>query len=168
MLYIESLSVNVLYGFQLIHPFKNGHLLVKVNTYPYRGSSIAITSRTRWENGGWQGKSDVDVKQLLPIKDIEKALMGDKPVEVVSTLSPRGEYELHVNGKLSVTATVEEAEPLDLSRPKAKPKSSFRGEGLPMLLKKGQAGIIVAPTDGQYGVARDIMLRSAKKRDSAE
>ena len=161
---------NTSFGFHLIHPFKNGHVLVRVLTYPLRGSRITVCANTPWRKGGWMGESDVEVEGIVPVKNVEQILMGNEPVEIVSSLSHNGAYRLYIGGKLVANANVKSASSLDLSNPEDEkiPYGSgwdvkkFQGKGLPMILKKGQAGIIVGPTDSGKGVAQNIVLMPAK------
>jgi hypothetical protein len=140
------------YGFQVIHPLKEGHVLANVSSTAvtlYRGGS--------WTNIGWgnpaTGEKVTATKkagEVLPIQP-------DKEYDVISELSSSGRYRLWINGTLMCDHQVKEARPLVLEM-KDGPiyggseaptlYGSFQGPAFESKLKSGQAGVIVGPMDG--------------------
>jgi hypothetical protein len=148
------------YGLQIIHPWRNGQVVVAIQK-----DGIRVHAGGAWSAIGYGGKGGLAVKdspglaQLLPID-------GDRDRELVSRLDARGNYALYIDGQLAVLCTVTNAEPLDLQikagakvpRASTRDELKFTGEGLPTRLEPGQAMIIVEPLDSGANVASNIVL----------
>ena len=146
------------YGFQTIHPWRQGHALVTVTP-----SRILISTCGSWAKTGWGGGDSLPIvkaeayDQVMPIEPDRKHL-------VTSELDPEGNYRLWIDELLVASATIRDASPLGLIiPPKVRPPGcstrvelEFAGQGLPQALFAGQAGVILGPRDWGHNVASRI------------
>ena len=136
------------FGFQIIHPFKDGHVLIAV------GSAVTIHRGGSWTKIGWGDPSSSDRveptaagKRILPLKP-------GVPHSVVSQLSHTGRYLLWMDGSLVCQHLIEKASRLELeSKGRIWGGSSwngvsFAGPKFRTQLQPGEAGLILSPMDG--------------------
>jgi serpin B len=144
--------------FQVIHPFKKGHILVTVS------GDIRISTIGEWVQVGWSGAGSNVVLtkgaafgQMLPFED-------NREYQIASYLDSAGNYQLFVDQELVASATINRAKPLSLVIPAGvRPpggsswaEHKFEGKDLPQVLLPGQAGIIVGPLDTGTNVIRQV------------
>lgn len=139
------------YGFQVIHPFEKGHVLLSVHS---RG--VTIHRGGVWGSIGWGNPSTSDkvlltaaAAEILPLKD-------GVPYQVISQLTDGGEYQLWIDDTVICRHEIEAAEPLLLNVPpntslwggSVWDRTPFSGEGFNAQLETGHAGLILGPMDG--------------------
>jgi hypothetical protein len=151
------------YGFQVIHPLEQGHLLISVDPSVvrlYRGGS--------WADIGWGNPKTSEemtptakAREVLPIQP-------DKDYDVTSELGRWGRYRLSINGTLICEHQVKDASTLVLEikdhafwgGPEAPDlNGSFRGRDFESKLRPGQAGVILGPTDRSGNEQRLSQIR---------
>jgi len=138
------------YGFQVIHPLTEGHVLVSVS------SSVTIHRGGSWGEIGWGNPATSDkikfaggAAKVLPLKANTKHT-------VTSELSAQGKYRLWIDDALICAHTIEATKPLVLEVPKKAAvwggsgwaRTPFAGEGFKSKLEPGHAGLILGPMDG--------------------
>lgn len=153
--YARSLSA---YGLQLIHPFKDGQVIVHITK-----SGVGMSSPRAWTEVGYHGgdrralKQTEDHRDIFPMKDGEE-------YRFASTLAADGSYQLSVNDKVVVTAKVTKAQAISFEiEPGTRfpgasgwAKLKFKGEGFPMAWKLGYAGVLVEPLDNGKNIVSDL------------
>ncbi len=146
------------YGLQLIHPFKDGQVIVHITK-----SGVGMSSPRAWTEVGYHGgdrralKQTEDHRDIFPMKDGEE-------YRFASTLAADGSYQLSVNDKVVVTATVTKAQAISFEiEPGTRfpgasgwAKLKFKGEGFPMAWKLGYAGVLVEPLDNGKNIVSDL------------
>ncbi len=140
------------YGFQIIHPLKEGHILASLDS-----RAVTLFRGGSWADIGW-GNPAASEKVSLAKKASEiLPLQPDKDYDVISELSRAGRYRLWINGTLICEHEIKDASPLVLEM-KDGPVwggseaptlyGRFQGPDFEPKLKTGQAGVIIGPTDG--------------------
>lgn len=160
------------YGFQVIHPFGSGHVLVSVY------SGVTIHRGGSWGDAGWgnprtgdNGEMTDDAREILPLE-------AGTAHQVVSQLSDSGDYRLWIDDKLICLHAIREAAPLALEVPEDRrvsggsgwDRTPFAGEDFDPKLKPGHAGLILGPMDGSGPKQnfQQISLSSVPKDDAVE
>lgn len=138
------------FHFQVIHPFKKGHVLISLH------SGLTIHRGGSWGDVGWGHPTNgdkvtlsKDAADILPLK-------ANVEYKVVSQLSKKGVYTLSVDGKLVCRHTIKKAKPLVLEFPKkggiwlgsSFDRTGFAGEDFKPKLQPGHTGLILGPMDG--------------------
>ena len=138
------------YGFQVIHPFGSGHVLITVY------SGVTIHRGESWGDIGWGNprtsdkvEMTEDAREILPLE-------SGTPHQVVSQLSDSGDYRLWIDDKLICLHAIREAASLALEVPEDRrvsggsswDRTPFAGEDFEPKLKPGHAGLILGPMDG--------------------
>lgn len=150
------------YGIQIIHPFKQGQVLVSL------WRDVAIGTGGPWDQFGWgDPKSHVTIKKApdlaksLPLETAEGAT-----VRITSRLDAAGNYRLELDGRTIAEAKIDEVLPLVLDLPTGQgphqAKGKFSGAGLPRALATGEAGLLLSPLDGGVNSASDVRLDAAE------
>jgi len=160
------------YGFQVIHPFESGHILVTVH------SGVTIHRGGSWGDIGWGNPATSDKVVLPAAVNTIFPLKTNVPHRIVSELLDNGDYQLLINETLIFRHTIEAAKPLSLDVPPKEPvwggsgwdRTPFAGKEFIPQLKTGQAGLIVGPMDGSgpRQFIKDVSLASAVHRGSGE
>ncbi|HEX4132145.1 MAG TPA: protein kinase, partial [Pirellulales bacterium] len=128
-------------GFQVVHPWQKGHVLVSM-----RGR-LRITPGGPWAMPGWTVKgAGVPYEKTKYFGD-ELPLKDDVEHSVISQLDAKGQYRMWYDGHLVATAVITEAQPLTLEITDKRSKT-LTGEGLPEVFPPGRAAVIIAPVDG--------------------
>jgi len=158
------------YGFQVIHPFGSGHVLVSVH------SSVAIHRGGSWGDIGWGNPGTSDSVEMTEEAGEFLPLEANTPHSVVSQLSPLGNYGLWIDDKLICLHAVKNAAPLVLKVSEEQPvwagsswdRTPFTGEDFDPNLKPGHAGLILGPMDGSGPKQnfQQISLSSVPKDDT--
>ncbi|MEM7477879.1 MAG: hypothetical protein AAF483_23075 [Planctomycetota bacterium] len=138
------------FGFQVIHPFKNGQVVVSLV-----GSTVSIHRGGDWSEIGW-GNPDTNEPVELADGALEiLPLPADKPQAVLSRLNAEGQYELWIAGFLICTHRVDDVKALKLKTGKkgfwlgsSWDKTTFKGDDFRSKLKPGEGGLILGPMDG--------------------
>ena len=137
-------------GAQIIHPFRNGHLMVLLAPH-----TVGMTSNGIWRGymrgGGHLYQKTANFAGAFPIGP------QNPNVDVLSVLEPDGSYSLSFNGKVILRTKVANPAPLQLSK-------GFEGRGIPLRWPPAATGLIIGPTDKARNVATDVYLTSAKDR----
>jgi hypothetical protein len=160
------------YGFQVIHPFESGHIVVTVH------SGVTIHRGGSWGDIGW-GNPVTSDKVVLPAA-VNKMfpLKTDVPHNIDSELTDAGDYQLRIDESLICRHRIKEAKPLVLVVP---PKESvwggstwdrtpFAGEKFNSQLKTGHAGLILGPMDasGPRQFFQDVTLATVASSAAKE
>ncbi len=141
------------YGFQIIHPLKDGHVLASVDS-----RAVTLFRGGSWVDIGW-GNPETSEKVTATKKASEiLPLQPDKDYDVISELSSSGKYRLWIDGTLMCEHQIKDAKPLVLEMKDGQAVwggsqaatlyGSFQGPAFEPKLKAGQAGVIIGPTDG--------------------
>lgn len=161
------------FGFQVIHPFESGHVLVSV----HRG--VTIHRGGSWGSIGWGNPATSD-KVLLPAT-AEKLfpLKTNVPHNIVSELSDAGDYQLLIDGTLVCRHRIEKASPLLLVVPPKEriwggsswDRTPFVGEDFSPQLKTGHVGLIIGPMDAsgpRHFIKDATLVRVTSRRGKDE
>jgi len=158
------------YGFQVIHPFGSGHVLVSVH------SGVAIHRGGSWGDVGWGNPGTSDSVEMTEEASEILPLEANAPHKVVSQLSPLGDYRLWIDDQLVCLHAIRDAAPLVLKVSKKQPvwagsswdRTPFTGEDFAPNLKPGHAGLILGPMDGSGPKQnlQQISLSTAPKDDA--
>ncbi len=158
------------YGFQVIHPFGSGHVLVSVY------SGVTIHCGGSWGDIGWGNPRTSDNVELTEDAREILPLEAGTPHQVVSQLSASGDYRLWIDDKLICLHAIRKAAPLALEVPEERrvsggsswDRTPFAGEDFEPKLKPGRAGLILGPMDGSGPKQnfQQISLSSAPKGDA--
>ncbi|MBM79395.1 MAG: hypothetical protein CMJ78_02220 [Planctomycetaceae bacterium] len=138
------------YGFQIIHPFRNGHVVVSV------ASSVAIHRGGYWGDIGWGNPTGSDKVALSSAGKEMLPLRPDRLYTVESILSPDGLLRLSINNILVCQQVIKTATPVTLAIKEGSKiyggsswdKTTFKGPDFKPTLKGGDGGLILGPMDG--------------------
>jgi len=158
------------YGFQVIHPFRSGHVLVSVY------SGVTVHRGGSWGDIGWGNPATSDSVEMTEDADKILPLKAGTPHEVVSQLSASGDYRLWIDEKLVCLHVVRDAAPLVLELPEGRrvrggsswDRTPFTGPDFAPKLRSGHAGLILGPMDGSgpNQCFRNITLASVPVADA--
>ncbi len=159
------------FGLQIIHPFKNGQVIVHV-----KKEGVGLSTSRAWAEAGYGGG---DRSALRPAEAFKKhfPLEDDKAHRITSTLLPDGAYEMKVEDELVVSGRVRGATPLsfELKEGQRFPgasgwgKLAFEGEGFLPRWRHGFCGILVEPLDsGQNAVSALRFAPSLRKPEPTD
>ena len=158
------------YHFQVIHPFRNGHVLVSL------ARGVKIHRGGSWSQIGWGDPKGSDEIKLTEAGGEVTAswLTSDRQHQVVSQLTPSGEYEFWIDGALVCRHQINDANPLilDVSEDRVWGGSSwdrtpFSGKDFNARLRPGHAGLILGPMDGS-GPTQNFQNVTLKRLSSIE
>ncbi len=125
-------------GFQVVHPYKQGHV---VATFTRRKKNATVVAGGSWTAIGWDGGQGLHVTREAEFDEAIVRHNWEINAQVDSVLEADGRYELRINGKRILGAEVTHAEPFRFNE-------SFDRRDLPEQLQPGSAMLIVGPTDG--------------------
>ena len=125
-------------GFQIVHPYKQGHV---VTTLTRRKKNVTVVAGGSWTAIGWDGGQGLHVSREVEFDEAFVRRNWEIDAEVESVLAADGRYELRINGKRILGAEVTHAEPFRF-------REDFDRGDLPEQLQSGYAMLIVGPTDG--------------------
>jgi len=125
-------------GFQIVHPYKQGHV---VATLTRRKKNVTVVAGGSWTAIGWDGGQGLPVSREAEFDEAIVRRNWEIDAQVDSVLEADGRYELRINGKRILGAEVPHAEPFRFNE-------SFDRGDLPEQLQPGYAMLIVGPTDG--------------------
>jgi hypothetical protein len=128
---------------QLIHPFRDGHVLVTVRT-----ERVYVRVDGSWP--GYGGDSNHPVTELASLA----AAMPLKPgvfAEIRSRVFSDGHLEVAVDGQPVARSKINVVSALKVSE-------GFKGDGLPASWPVGSVGVIVGPRDSGDVIAQNIRL----------
>ncbi len=146
------------WGVQVIHPWKDGHILVGIHP------SVQVMAGGPWTAIGWHLRGPaIEISQgaaygeFLPVAN-------SKPHVISSRLDSDGQYRLTLDDRVVAEATVTECRPLSLEIPEGKippgaaswAKPKFTGATLPRKLRTGEAALLIGPTDRDINQARSV------------
>lgn len=139
------------YGFQAIHPFAEGHVVVSVHS---RG--VTIHRGGFWGDFGWGDPSNSDSVRIDAKMAKRLPLQAGKTYHFVSELSAKGDYRLLLNDEILCQHQIKGAKPLTLEVPENKRvwggsswnRKPFEGDGFSAKLQPGDVGLILGPMDG--------------------
>lgn len=132
-------------GVTLIHPLGNGHVLVQITQ-----NGVAIIPGGPWPQRAYTAQSNYpilkadDFAAIFPLDDT-------RPHDLSSTLAGDGSYYLSIDGKVVVGTTINAVAPITMS-------DTFKGEGLSLTWKTGQAGAVIGPLDRGLNKAEKLSL----------
>jgi hypothetical protein len=145
------------YGFQIIHPFKDGHVLIAVHP------TVKIYRGGLWSKIGWGNPAGSDEVKLRRKSRNLLPLEAGKKIEIVSELTAKGKYRLVIDDRVVCVHRIENTSRLVLEIPKTKEqggdgswihggsgwdRTGFVGEHFKPMLNPGWAGLILGPMDG--------------------
>ncbi|MBM4031921.1 MAG: hypothetical protein FJ291_09065 [Planctomycetes bacterium] len=151
------------FGLQLIHPFKDGQVIIHL-----KPEGVGLSSPRAWAQVGYGGG---DRAPLRPAEAFRKLfpLADDKAYRVVSTLLPDGAYEMKVEDEVVVSGQVRQAQRLSFELKEGQHfpgsagwgKLEFKGEGFIPEWRRGFAGLIVEPLDDGQNTASALRFAPA-------
>jgi hypothetical protein len=139
------------FHFQVIHPFRQGHVLVSL------AQGVTIHRGGSWGSIGWGSPAGSDKVELTDAGKETTAswLRADRAHQIVSQLTAEGDYQLSIDGAVMCRHRIEAASPLTLEIPKGRiwggsswDRTGFNGNDFNPKLQPGHAGLILAPMDG--------------------
>ncbi|HEV7401596.1 MAG TPA: hypothetical protein VGO11_01670 [Chthoniobacteraceae bacterium] len=143
--YARSQSAGIM---QIVHPHGRGQVIISVKT-----KDVSLATPTSWSQVSWNGTGDPkklkmtrEAAQIFPLKD-------DQQYNVVSALSPTGNYTLTIDKKVVATGRAGTASPIQLGE-------GFTGPDLPTKTSPGNAILIAGPRDGGVNDCRDITFQA--------
>ena len=146
------------FGVQMIHPWKDGHVIVT-----FGPSGVGISTVGAWTRIGWAGLATEPLILTTAYTKVFPLAIGEKR-QLTSLLTSKGVLRISIGSDLVAGTVIRDAKTLDLTIPQGtRPPAcsswgelAFSGAGLPTRIPRGHAGIVIGPCDTGYNTADRI------------